>query len=407
MIRALSILFVALLANAGRAADAPSTREDVFLDTEVGNVDVRIFIPKQAQIVRGLIIHVANYSLKTDDRWAELCRQHRFAHVAMNIPNVQKATNRGKALTKALEEGLAEFATKCGHPELVRLPMVGTGHSAGGLVTGVLLKTPERTITSTIDCGWVMDPAKLSPEAAAVPALFTMGAVPDAFKMLPSIEQNFEPARKKGLPWAVGVQWGCAHDFGNSATLQIAWIDAIIRARLPADAAQAPDVSPKLREIKVEDGWLGNRPTIESHFATVSAWADYKGDRSVAAWFPNRAVAAVWRAWESKDAPVTLDAVTADGTQKLPAWAAKASRDLQVDPGTDLVLSATVKNGLSLKSITFYDGDQVIGRASAPDGWRFTWKSASAGCHFVYAQWETTDGAPGVSNPALIIVRTK
>lgn len=407
MTRPTSILFVLLLASRALAADAPSAREDVVLNTQVGNVDVRIFIPKQAVVVRGLIIHAANYSLKSDDRWAELCRQHHFAHVAMNIPNVQKATNRGKALTNALEQGLAEFASKSGRPELTRLPMVGTGHSAGGLVTGVVLKTPERTLTNTIDCGWVMDPEKLSPEAAAVPALFTMGAVPDAFKMLPSIEQYFEPARRKGSPWAVGVQWGCAHDFGNSATLQIAWIDAIIRARMPAEATASPDVPAKLRDLKLDDGWLGDRATIDSNFATISSFADYKADRSVAAWFPNRSVASVWRAWESKDSPVTLDAATADGAAKLPAWAPKASRDLQVDPGVDVALSATMKPGVSVKSITFYDGDQVLGRAPADDALRFTWKAPPAGCHFVYAQWETADGKPGVCNPALIIVRTK
>jgi hypothetical protein len=388
------------------AAEAAPPREDLVLTTEVGNVDVRIFIPRQADRVRGLIVHAANYGLKSDDRWAELCRQHHFAHLAMNIPNVQKANNRGQALTKGMEQGLTEFAGKSVHPELTHLPLVGTGHSAGGLVTGVLLKTPERTLTNTIDCGWVMDPAKLSPEAAAVPALFTMGAVPDEFKMLPSIEQNFEPARKKGSPWAVGVQWGCAHDFGNSATLQIAWIDAIIRARLPADssAAAAP---PKLRETKLEDGWLGDRATIESNFATISSFADYKADRSVASWFPNRRVACVWRAWESKDSPVTLEAATADGAQKLPAFAPKASRDLQIDPKVDLILSATAKGNTAAKKITFYDGDQAIGQGAATDGWRFTWKLPAVGFHFIYAQWETADGKIGVSNPAMIIVRTK
>src|SRR4051812_6592018 len=189
---------LALLSAVAASSAAPATgpapaAADVVLGTQVGTVDVRIFVPRQAAPARGLIVHAANYALKDDDRWAELCRQMRFAHVAMNIPNVQKATNRHQALAKALEQGLAEFAAKSGHPELTRLPTVGTGHSAGGLVTGVLLRDPGRTITNCVDCGWVMDPSKLAPEAARVPALFTMGAVPDDFKMLPSIEADFEP----------------------------------------------------------------------------------------------------------------------------------------------------------------------------------------------------------------------
>ena len=193
----LALLSAAAAAAAPAAGRAPEAA-DVVLGTQVGTVDVRIFIPRQAAPARGLIVHAANYVLKDDDRWAELCRQMRFAHVAMNIPNVQKATNRHQALAKALEQGLKEFAGKTGQPELTRLPAVGTGHSAGGLVTGVLLRDPGRTITNCIDCGWVMDPSKLAPEAARVPALFTMGAVPDDFKMLPSIEANFEPARRQG-----------------------------------------------------------------------------------------------------------------------------------------------------------------------------------------------------------------
>ena len=40
-------------------------------------------------------------------------------------------------------------------------------------------------------------------------------------------------------------------------------------------------------------------------------------------------------------------------------------------------------------------------------GWRFTWKGPAPGFHVVYARWEAAGGEPGVSNPALVIVRIK
>lgn len=372
---------------------------DQVLTTTIDGVVTEIFIPGEAKVLRGIFVHAANYKLKDSDRWAELCHQLQFAHVAMNIANVQKATNRGARLTKALTLGLKEFAEKSQHPELVNLPLAGTGHSAGGLVTGVLLQHPEKTLTNCIDCGWVMDPSKYTDEANRVPALFTIGAIPDAFKMLPSIEANFEPARKKGYPWGLGVQWGCAHDFGNSATLFVSWMQVIAELRLPKESSA--DGITKLRDLKEDDGWLGDRATTDGTFAIIAPFAEYKGDKQKAAWFPNKSVATIWRAYQTKESPVMLRAAAGDA--KLADFSPKKSFDLMVNPGLDVVLSVAVKDGFSIKKVTFHEGDRLLGETTP--GGEFKWTAPAKGCHPVYAQWETADGKTGVSNPALITVR--
>ncbi len=405
-IRALSgfaMLAVWLSCNPSKGDEA---KADIQLTAQVGTVDVRIFVPRQADAVRGLILHAANYKLKDDDRWAELCRQLHFAHIAMNIPDVQKATSRGQKLSQGLEEGLKQFAEKSGHAELMTAPRVGVGHSAGGLVTQVLLRDPARTITNCVDCGWVLDSTALKAEAASVPALFTMGAVPDDFKMLPSISEKYEPARRAGLPWGLGVQWDCAHDFGNSAALAIPWIQAICDARLPKTASGKADAV-TLRDLKLEDGWLGDRTTIDSQLPVIAAWNHYASDKSVAAWFPNRAVAHVWRAWQSHNSPVTLEAVTADGKHKLPALKPKEARDLVMPADLDLVLQVSIAEDVRLAKVEYFDADVAVGEGRGSDGWRFTWKSPAQGIHCVYAQWETAEGKRGVTNPALAIVQTK
>ena len=386
---------VLLLAATGRA-------EDQSFGGDFGPVRSDVFIP-DVKVVHGVIVHAMNAQFKTDDRWAELGRELGFAHVVMSID--RKANNRPDKLAAALEASLKEFAAKSGHPELVHAPRVGTGHSAGGMVTNVLIRDPARTLTTCVDCSWVYDPAKLDADGKKVPLLFTMGAIPDGFKMLPAIDQFYVPARKDGLPWGLGLQHGCAHDWGNAAALQVPWIQAVVRLRLPADAD--PTQGPvKLKPVVLEDGWLGDRESASGTFATVAAWGDYKGDKAAAAWFPDRATAEVWRAWSTKNSPVTLEAATADGSAKLPAFDPKKSRDLKVPAGVGVKLSVSVKPGTAVKKVAYYAGDTLIGEATAAP-WEFEWAKPPAGCHAVHARWTRADDKPGASNPSLFLVRAK
>ncbi len=379
------------------------TANDLVLSNKFGEVTAEIFIPGDVPVLRGLYVHAANYMLKPDDRWAEAGRAIGFGHIALDID--RKANNRPTKLRKALDAALLEFATKSGHKELPNLPLAGTGHSAGGWVTQIILRTPERAITAAIDCAWVVDSTRLNPTDKSVPMLFTLGTIPDDFKMLPDITNKFLPARAGDWPWALGVQHGCAHDYGNSAAMQIPWMNAVIEARLPRDAS-ALDAPPKLRDLKLEDGWLGDTTKISNQWASIESWSGFKGEKSRAAWFPNRAVAFVWRAWQTKDSPVVLEASAADGSANLPAWSQKSSRDLMLNPGVDVHLGVNIGEGIAVKKVQFLDGDIVLGEMTAPP-WQFNWRGPSRGAHAVHAIWEGNDGRRGAVNPALIVVRGK
>lgn len=371
--------------------------EDVVNSTVVDAVDVKLFIPHEADVVRGLILHVANYKMNPADRWAEAGRGMKFGHVQLLMD--MKRNNRPVIMRKALDAALAQFAREHNRPELLHAPFVGTGHSAGGMCTSVLLKTPERTLTNMVSCGWVMDPSKNNDAANAAPYLATIGAIPDAFKMIPTIQSNYDPARAKGLAWGLGFMWGCAHDFGNSATLFIPWMEAITEMRLPADAD--PRKGPvTLREVKVEEGWLGDRSTWESAFPAVAPYAQFKGDKQTAIWLPNRKVTYVWRAFQAKDPAVQLEAATSDGDVRLAAYSPKQSREMMIDPGLDVTLSLSGK----VKSVEFFDGDQSLGKT---DGKPLAWKRPTQGAHPVFAVFETTDGQTATTSPALIVIRAR
>ena len=181
------------------------------------------------------------------------------------------------------------------------------------------------------------------------------------------------------------------------------WLNTLIEARLPRDAS-ALDVPPKLREIKLVGGWLGDWTNVQGVWAPIAAYADYPGDKSRAAWFPNRALAMTWRAWQTKDSPVVLEAASADGATKLPPWSPKTARDLMVASGVDIQLGATVREGYEVKWLQFFDGDQLLGEVqSAP--WQLVWKNPTPGAHAVFVQWKSSAGQPGAANPALIVVK--
>lgn len=397
-----AIAMHAALANAAQLSVTFSSA-DLVLSNKFGEVTAEIFIPGDVPVLRGLYVHAANYKLKPDDRWAEAGRVIGFGHVSIDID--RKANNRPTKLRKALDEALKDFAVKSGHAELPNLPLAGTGHSAGGWVTQIILKTPERAIAAAIDCAWIADATKLNPPDKLVPMLFTLGAIPDDFKMLPDITNKFIPARASGWPWGLGVQHGCAHDFGNTASLALPWINTIITARLPNDAS-ALERPPKLRDLKLEDGWLGDIGSISNQWATIAPWSEFKGDRTRAAWFPDRTMAFLWRAWQTKDSPVILEATAADGSASLPPWTPKTARDLMLNPGVDVQLSVRIHEGLTLKKAQFLDGDTVLGEVEAAP-WQITWKTPQAGAHGIHAVWESTEGQRGAVNPGLVVVRLK
>jgi len=387
--RGLFLILLLWLASPVFAAD------DIVLRTRIEPVDVEILIPKEARPVQGILVHVFNYQLKPHDRWATLCREQKWAHV--NTVISRKENNRPTKIRNAIDAALKQFAVESNLPELVHVPQTGTGFSAGGMVIGVLETDADKMLTNAISCSWVRDPSLMG-EAAAVPELFIIGAVPDGFKMLPAIEKFYEPAIGQQRPWGLGVQHGCKHDWANSGTLSVAWIQAIAKARYP-DEIDVSNPIP-LQPVRFEQGWRGDRNTINGTLPSVAPAGEFKGDPKLATWLPDQATAYVWRAWQVKNSPVDLTVRTSDESQKLAPFNPKKSFGMTVAPNTKLVLGVLLKKEVILDSVQFYSGDELIGEArSAP--WEVTWTSERVGCFPIWAQYTNID-ATAVTNPALI-----
>ena len=143
------------------AAIGAFAADDLVVSNRFGEVTAELFLPGDVPVLRGLYVHAANYKLTPGDRWAESARVIGFGNLSVDID--RKANNRPAKLRLALDAALVDFATKSGHKELPHLPLAGTGHSAGGWVTQIILKTPARALTAAIDCAWVVDSTKLNP----------------------------------------------------------------------------------------------------------------------------------------------------------------------------------------------------------------------------------------------------
>jgi hypothetical protein len=382
---------------------APATAADRIYSTRVDGAEVKLFLPENIKVYRGLLVHVAHHRMSPTGRWPELCRALEFGHIVVSID--MKGGRRREKMRRGIDEGLKLFAEKSGQPELPHLPMMGVGHSAGGMVIGTMLRTPERTLTACVDCGWISDPNGLGPAAKPIPWLFTIGAIPDAFNMIPGIENHFVPARRDGWLYGIGFEWGKAHSWANVGPLYMSWLQAVVDLRLPKDAS-AVGGPVKLRDIREQDGWLGDRATWDTYYARIASWSEYTGEKAVAVWLPNRAAAYVWRAYQAKDSPVSLILTAGDGSGRIGPFRVNREFQLIMGAGADLEMSVEVGEGTRLKSVRYYREDKLLGESTAAP-WTLTWKNVPQGCHPVLALFETADGRPGTTNPMLVIGQKK
>ncbi|MFM7071134.1 MAG: hypothetical protein ACKO38_04985 [Planctomycetota bacterium] len=96
-------------------------------------------------------------------------------------------------------------------------------------------------------------------------------------------------ARRQEAPWTYFCLPRGGHGNQVPLALAMAWLEAVIAQRLPPDVdlRKGP---PKLKDINIQDGWLGNPQTLE-----IAEHAKYEGDRSKACWLPDKTSAELWK----------------------------------------------------------------------------------------------------------------
>ena len=170
---------------------------------------------------------------------------------------------------KAFQQGLKDLGQKSGHPELSKVPWALWGHSGGGhWAGGMTLLYPDRVAAAWLRSGVplleqnpdrpTIKPHDLPEKALRVPIMCNPGTKEGVTlktgrfaRVWPANEKFILKIRAKAGCSGFAVDPLTAHECGNSRYMAIPWLDACLKARLPAKAG-AP--SSPCRRTKL--GWL-------------------------------------------------------------------------------------------------------------------------------------------------------
>jgi pimeloyl-ACP methyl ester carboxylesterase len=278
-------------------------------------VNYTMWVPPGVKALRGVIVHqhgCGEGSCKSgltgafDLHWQALARRHDCALLAPSYEQPDKAEcqmwcDPRNGSGAAFERCLKDLGQASGHPELAEVPWALWGHSGGGhWAGGMALLHPERVAAAWLRSGvplLVANPDRATiqthvvPEAAlGVPMMCNPGTKEGVTEkkgrfagVWPSNEAFFGAVRSRGGLIGVAVDPLTAHECGNQRYLAVLWLDACLKARLPAKVGEA------LRPMPVEGAWLA--PLLGTEAVAEGA---FTGDKKGAIWLPNEAVAKAW-----------------------------------------------------------------------------------------------------------------
>ena len=231
----------------GSAADAPASGGDHgqlqrryqsydYQETSEGVLkQVRLTIPEGLATVRGLLV-VTN-SAGGDSRnlfrevwYGEFLFLHDFAFIGA------KDFNSHDESFTVFQHALQQLATDAHHPELVNVPYVTTGFSAGGgFSSRLLVDAPERVI-ACVPVSARLNFTGVTPSAALLhtPACIISGGLEANFAAF--IEPVLMPYRPQGAQYGWMTVQGAGHARVGQEVLAMPLLDTAVRLRYPADA---------------------------------------------------------------------------------------------------------------------------------------------------------------------------
>ncbi len=307
---------------------APSTMEKA-----QANSGAYLWIPPNTPQIRAVMIGIHNglpLTILQNAAIRAVCRKHGIAQILMTPNNSEigpvmlkdlnfDVTNPQK--TAVYDAYLSRLAAISAHPELLTAPIVPLAHSAYmDFPFDAAMRKPEQCLAAIPIKSGMPDKYKfyaaegkaLKPDAQLclrnVPLLFissasqeTVGwsAYPHGYSgaVISTYRQDhddnpgtaYEPRNElMGECW--DMMSGHFDMLPRNYQFVADWLDVIATARLP----QQPGAS--LKTLTLRDGWLMNPaiPTtgdLPKDFASPAPYAEFKGPRNKALWFPNESLA--------------------------------------------------------------------------------------------------------------------
>ncbi len=385
---------------------ASNRKYTVYDYTDPATKNFCVVIPEGLATVRGLLVE-CNYA-GGDSRgdwtfctyYREFMHLHNFALVASagDIPHV-------KAF-QAFRDCLQIVSGVSKHPELVNVPYVSVGFSAGGGFASTLITMdPDRTIAAgIIEARYnftAFFPPNPPPSAAfldavlAIPSVLTTGAKNNpTHPKSHMVDEVFVPFRPMGAEYAWLELPGYGHEYAvnRQDLLIMPLIDLAVRTRYPKDG----DVTKgpiKLLSIDPASGWVADNATWQSGITKIVPAGQFKGDLGHSSWLQDEDIAFIYRAYATENNPI---AITSPGPcgPGTPA----------VDPGSNVPITVDTSKFPGWKNLEFYDGAKKLGTVTAVPA-QFTATNLTSGYHVFSVLGTDAAGTVRTSDPVMVIVR--
>lgn len=262
-----------------------------------------LWIPEGVECVKGLVVMSGHGSGEALFRHAQLRALARELRLGL-FKFVGNPMQRGFWPRSLLDERLAAFGERCGHPELVRAPLFLYGHSNGTGFSAIYPAAEGSRVWAWVSMRPGITFQVYQPGAARVPGLVIFGE-DDPFLARPSKEENLAVVplmRKKcGAVWCYAVEPKTGHGPGEKTwPLVFSFLRHTFAARVPAEAD--PLKGPvAMRTLDAGSGWLGQNWDAAAggyQSLAVAPFASFAGEKATASWLVDAAFAADWQRFQ-------------------------------------------------------------------------------------------------------------
>jgi hypothetical protein len=361
--------------------------------SEGSNKEVRLAIPAEVTTVKGILV-VANATGNDSRTWYTggsayevFLHLHGFAFIG-----TARFNSHVQSLT-VMQHALAQIALNSGHPELVNVPYVTTGVSAGGGFASTLVtQSPERVIAAVIDCAR-LNLTVFTANSIPVPATVIRTPVLDLPVDAggPYLTPNLNAYRPAGGLYAWTVTWGHGDEYAGQEVIAMPYLEAALKLRYPStgDVRVAPL---KLKAIDPMSGWIADDTTWKSGLTKICPTRMYKGDIGQSSWLINQDIAYIYRAYATYNPPLKITS-PAQNSIYAPVQAAGSSSTVVVD----------ATKFADWKKLEFYDGATLLGTITS-GATQFTAKNLTPGFHTFSVLGTDSSGNVRTSNPAMVAV---
>ncbi|WDE95311.1 hypothetical protein PQO03_06205 [Lentisphaera profundi] len=258
--------------------------------------DFYIYIPESVKKIRAaLYISMHGMGDISKPILKQFAEDEQLALVGMNGDPIKRGINNVELINEHIEK-LAELS---GHPELTTAPIMTFGHSNG---TGFAASFPRDWHQRTI--AWVAFHPGYSgylqfPNTEKVPSMVMCGTI-DKYLLNARQDETVAQMRKeKNAAMNVMMEGGVGH---GPADQDATWI--FIRDFLKAAMDFRLNEDGTLKPVVIEQGWLGARYDLEKggrQDLIIAPYADFKGDKSTANWFPSESFAKAWQTYGKRE----------------------------------------------------------------------------------------------------------